>query len=78
MLDSVVLITASNNWYLSTVREPWVAIHGQVHVHEANVDVHVVHPELDPAAHLQLHIIRVSPAVEAVSGPVLLELCMQP
>ena len=78
LLDFVAVITAANNRYSSTAREPWVAIHGRVRVREANVDVRVVRPELDPAAHLQLHVVGVSPVVEAFLGPVLLELCVQP
>ena len=78
LLDLVAVITAANNWYSSTVREPWVAIHGQVRIGEANVDVCVVCPELDPAAHLQLDVVGVSPVVEAFLGPVLIELCVQP
>ena len=60
------------------MHEPWVAINGWVHVGKANVDVRVVCPELDLAAHLQLDVVRVSPAVEAFLGPVLIELCVQP
>ena len=74
----MAVITAANNRYSSTVREPWVAIDGRVRVGEANVDVRVVRPEFDPAAHLQLDVVGVSPIVEAFSGPVLIELCVQP
>ena len=73
-----MVITAVDNRYSSRAREPWVPIHGRVRVREANVGVRVVRPELDPAAHLHLHVVGVSPVVEAFSRPVLLELRVQP
>ena len=48
MLDYVAVITAENNRYLSRAREPWVAIHGWVCIREANVDVRLMRPKLDP------------------------------